>query len=128
MSRRECLNCANYYPTPNDGWKPGYRLKVFDVYDIYRTLGQYPEWNAGWPGKCHANPEPVVVYSVYCCGQWVVNADFLRQWHDLREMQDLRTEVDSLKKQLKAERERSLERYRKLRGHKEDAATMQADA
>ncbi len=117
MSRRECFNCAHWLPAKPDDWTDS----SWGIYYLRNYLQSRKSVisAAGWPGSCRRDPVPVDVRSVHRCGSWVCDADNV--WLNLatsasfsREA-DLRIVVDELRAELKAERERSLERYRKLK-------------
>lgn len=117
MTRRECFNCTHWVPEKPDDWKdPDWGIYYLRNYLLSRNSMISA---AGWKGSCRRDPVPVEVRSVHRCGSWVCNADNV--WLNLATSNsfacevDLRIEVDKLRAELKAERERSLERYRKLK-------------
>jgi hypothetical protein len=114
---RQCLNCRNYWPDPPPDWKPPSYFPDwrYDVNTLRGHLGDYPQWNSGWPGQCVLQPTPVNVQSVYICAQWTVNETFLQDWADLRSASRLHAINLRLNKELKATKKLSLERYNRLK-------------
>ena len=117
MNRRECFNCVHWAPDKPDGGADA----DWGIYSLRNYLLSHKAVisKAGWKGSCRRDPVPVEARSVHLCSSWVCNAD--NTWLNLatsatfsREV-DTRLLVDELRAELKAERERSLERYRKLK-------------
>ena len=120
IDRRECFNCVHWVPEAAEGWVPGFDGDTFGHYDlrVHLRKNKLAISTAGWKGHCHRDPVAVDARSVHRCGSWVCDAN--NNWlgvetsatftHEVT----LRAEVDELSEKLKAERKRSLERYRKL--------------
>lgn len=111
---QECLNCRHYQLRPPPDWKPPYSGAEFDLWALRKVLGYDPQWNSGWPGLCRLQPAPIEVKSVHWCGQWQVNEEFLHSWVGLVELNAALVEIASLKTELKATKQLSLERYHRL--------------
>ena len=117
----ECFNCRHYRLKPHDGWKPLYGGETYSHYALSLYLQNKGTIlnSVGWLGTCQLSPVPAEVRSTYSCASWVCDAEnawiapkttagFGRKDEAKRELAELRV-------QLKQERERSLERFRKLK-------------
>ena len=134
MNRRECFNCAHWVMAPPHDWAPDYPGDTFGHYQLRSHLRgkNLVVSKAGWPGYCSRDPVAVETRSVHRCGRWVCDADNV--WLNLstsatftREVEEAGL-VEKLRAELKVERERSLERYRKLKVAKAKPRTNGAAA
>src|SRR6478735_6143202 len=98
----DCLSCCNWRPNPPTEWKPSYPGATFTRWELRGLLGDYPRWNAGWPGRCHLQPTPIDTYSVHGCGQWAVDDSFTQSWAGIAALAQAQAEVRKLKAELKA--------------------------
>lgn len=121
MNRRECLNCTYWVAgKPDDPLSPDENA-AWGLYYLraYLIRNKLVISAAGWKGSCRRDPVPVEARSVHYCGSWTCNADNI--WLNLATSGSFTREaelaglVESLRAELKVERERSLERYRKLK-------------
>lgn len=120
---RSCLLCANYAPQAYAGWKPERGGDRFDLYDLRRRLHEKGAEPLAWPGRCHADPIAVEVRSNQWCGRWTVHELMVRWWHEFAGEFADRRELAALKEKLRAERARSVARFRLLRKRRLKART-----
>jgi hypothetical protein len=112
--KRECLNCSRWKPIRPTDWNPKYQGQEFGIWYLRELIGQYPEWNNGWPGTCNLWPKPTPTQSIYACGQWDVNDDFLRTWEAMWSQIDYNKRIDRLTQELKAARKLATDRFHQL--------------
>lgn len=109
----KCENCRWWKPAAAMGFDPkGERSALVNwLVDEGRSL-------ESWPGKCAQGPIPEEVKSDYLCASWKLNRYFLQTINDVVRQRGRWSEEDRLRNELKVERLRSRERFRKIKALK----------